>query len=235
MPYFLFLSVGIILLLVSFVLKLLGQEFGYELLLNLGISVTAVTVVEYIWKQTGGDPISKAIDRLRIATSLLRDLEGTGIERICAERYDSDAKLWHRRIATASEVDLMSMCLYRSLLERSELRNTIESAAKEQRTRFRILILDPQSEVAAQRAREEEKIAFLPTIEQSLKALQEMRERLGHKIAHTHFQIKVIRCTNIYCRVVRADDTMLVTKYLGVPPKSCTTWSCVYCDPLEVF
>lgn len=85
MSYFLFLSVGVILLLVSLVLKLLQQEFGYELFLNLGISVTAVTIVEYIWKRAGGDPISKAIERLRIATLPLKDLEGTGIARIYAE------------------------------------------------------------------------------------------------------------------------------------------------------
>jgi hypothetical protein len=85
MSYFLFLSIGVILLLLSIVLKLLRQEFGYEVFLNLGISVTTVTIVEYIWKQVGGDPMSKAIDRLRVATLLLRDLEGTGMRRIYAE------------------------------------------------------------------------------------------------------------------------------------------------------
>lgn len=109
----------------------------------------------------------------------------------------------------------MSMCLSRDLLERPELRKAVESAAREQRTRFRILILDPTSQVAAQRAQEEGKRQFLPTIEQSLATLQAMRERLGHEIASTHFQVKVINRTNIYCRIVRADNMMLVTKYLG--------------------
>lgn len=214
MSYLLFLSIGIILLLLSIVLKLLRQEFGYEVFLNLGISVTAVTIVEYIWKQVGGDPMSKAIDRLRVATLLLRDLEGTGMRRIYAERRDSDMHIWHQRIESASEVDLMSMCLSRDLLERPELRRTIEDAAGERRTRFRILVLDPTSEVAMQRAQEENKREFLPTIEQSLVTLGAMSQRLGPEIASTHFQIKVISRTNIYCRIVRADDTMLVTKYL---------------------
>jgi len=32
-----------------------------------------------------------------------------------------------------------------------------------------------------------------------------------------------------------AHNTATVGGGWGVPPKSCTTWSCVYCDPLEVF
>ena len=108
MSYLLFLSIGMILLLLSIVLKLLRQEFGYEVFLNLGISVTAVTVVEYMWKQVGGDPISKAIDRIRIATLLLRDFDGTGIERIYAERQDSDARVWQQRVLAADEVDLIA-------------------------------------------------------------------------------------------------------------------------------
>lgn len=214
MSYFLFLSIGVILVLISIVLKLLRQEFGYEVFLNLGISVTAVTVVEYIWKRVGGDPISRAIDRLRIATLLLRDLEGTGIERIYAERHDSDARVWHERVAAADEVDLMSLCLSRDWLLRPEFREVIKSAARERRTRYRILILDPTSEVAAQRAREEEKREFLPTIEQSLATLVAMRERLSAEIASTHFQVKVVSCSNVYCRIVRADEMMLMTKYL---------------------
>jgi len=36
-------------------------------------------------------------------------------------------------------------------------------------------------------------------------------------------------------RFIVAIVEMLDLGVLGVPPKSCTTWSCVYCDPLEVF
>jgi hypothetical protein len=69
--------------------------------------------------------------------------------------------------------------------------------------------------VAAQRAREEEKREFLPTIEQSLATLEAIRERLGAEIASTHFQVKVINCANVYCRIIRSDDKMLMTKYLS--------------------
>jgi hypothetical protein len=151
---------------------------------------------------------------LKRIESLLRDLEGTGIERVYVERHDSDVKIWYRRITGASEVDLMSMCLSRDWLLRLELREKIENAAREQRTKYRILILDPTSKVATQRAREEEKREFLPTIEQSLATLNAMRERLGPDVASTHFQFKVIKHTNIYCRIARADDMMLTTKYL---------------------
>jgi len=214
MSYLLFLSVGVILLLLAIVLKLLGREFGYEVFLNLGISVTAVTIVEYIWKQVGGDPISKAIDRLRVATLLLRDLEGTGIERIYAERRDSDVQVWRQRIAAASRVDLMSMCLSRDFLESPELSTEMADAARERRTKYRILIFDPTSELAAQRAREENKRQFLPTIEQSLAVLQEMRRRLDPEVASTYLQVRVVKRAGLYCRIVRADDMMLVTKYL---------------------
>ena len=243
MSYLLFLSIGIILLLLSIVLKLLRQEFGYEVFLNLGISVTAVTVVEYMWKQVGGDPISKAIDRLRIATLLLRDLEGTGIERIYVERQDSDARVWQQMVLAADKVDLMSLCLSRDWLLRAELREEMERSARERRTRYRILILDPTSEVAAQRAREEEKREFLPTIEQSPATLEAIRERLGAEIASTHFQVRVIDCANVYCRIVRSDDKMLMTKYLchssgGTSPTlelhgKDTSWFCKFASEFD--
>jgi hypothetical protein len=102
----------------------------------------------------------------------------------------------------------MGLCLSRDLLERSELKDTIESAAREQRTRSRFLILDPSSEVAAQRAREEAKRGFLPTIEQSLLDLQAIKRSLGQEIASTHFQIKVVTRSNIYFRIVRTGDVM---------------------------
>lgn len=215
MWYYLFLSIGIILVLLSICFKFWWRvDFCYELFLNLGVSVLAVTVVEFLWKRVGGDPISKAIDRLRIATQLLKDLEHTGIERVYTERQDSDTRRWHQKVTAAKEVDLMSMCLSRDWLLRPELREAIENAVRERRTCFRILILDPTSEVAAQRALEEGKKEFLPTIEQSLETLRAMREHIPPEVANTHFQLRVINRTNIYCRIIRADDMMLVTKYL---------------------
>jgi hypothetical protein len=131
MSYFLFLSLGIILLLVSVICNLQDWGFGYELFLNLGITVTAVTVVEYIWRQAGGEPISKAVDRLRVATMLLKDLDETGIMRVYIERHDSDSKVWHQRIVAANEVDIMGLCLSRNLLERPEIKEMIECSQRE--------------------------------------------------------------------------------------------------------
>jgi hypothetical protein len=68
--------------------------------------------------------------------------------------------------------------------------------------------------VAAQRAQEEKKREFLPTIEQSLFNLQTIQQNVEQEIANTHFQIKTVSDANIYFRIVRADDMMLVTKYL---------------------
>lgn len=222
-PYIFFVSVGIILLLVAIILGYQGASLWSDLLLNLGVSVTAVTVIEFMWKRVGGDPISKAIALLRTATSLLRDLEGTGIEGIYPKRDKVDLEKWiNNYMKSAKEVDLMSNNLYRDWTSKDEFLKIIEERGREKRCKFRIMVLDPSpdSSVTTQRGLDEGNAKRLrDIIRDSLNKLQQVKEsideKLGKKEGDEYFKIKVINRSNVYCYIVRADAKMIVANYLS--------------------
>lgn len=91
LPYVFFALVGVILLLSAKIFQ--NDAFWSSLLLNLGIVVIAVTVVELHWKFVGGNPLLEAIKLLQTSTSLLKDIEGSGIVRIHPER-----RKWERNL-----------------------------------------------------------------------------------------------------------------------------------------
>mgnify|MGYP001040937722 CR=1 FL=1 len=98
MSYLLFLSIGIVLLFLSIVLKLLRQECGIHL-------------------ETGwGRPYIQGYRPSSNRYLAPEGPEGTYIERIYAERQDSDGRMRHQRVASAKEVELMSLSQHWTLL-----------------------------------------------------------------------------------------------------------------------
>ena len=77
-PYVSFFAAGVFLLLVAKFLENAGLTFWADLFVNLGASVTAVTVVEFLWKQVGGDPLLQSlasiVETLRHLTTSIGDL-----------------------------------------------------------------------------------------------------------------------------------------------------------------
>ena len=68
--------------------------------------------------------------------------------------------------------------------------------------------------IAEKCAKEGMKVVLAGINHENLENAKNNLEHLGAEIARTHFRVKVIDRANVYCRIVRADEAMLVTKYL---------------------
>lgn len=217
-PYGVFATIAVLLLLLSWVFHLQEKVFWFQLFFALGSSIIALTTIEFIWKYHGGDPVSKAIIALRTSTSLLRDLEGTGIERIHPQRRFTDFSSWLEFIDSAQQVDMMGYSLRRDWTAREEFVKILQSRAKEQRCKFRILVLEPNPEapITKQRMVEEGDIErrIVSDAAFTLRTFEKIKNKLDVN-AREYVKMKIVKGSNLYCFMIRADDRILVAKYLS--------------------
>lgn len=224
-PHFVFWSLGIILVLLSVILRLVGAsiafwQFWADLSLNVGVSVLAVSIVDFLWRRLGGDPIMAAIHRLHTVTALLRDLEESGIERIYVSRDQFQGKkelLDHMR--AGRQVDLVGITLQHGWANDPELRDILAKRAGHGKCHFRIMVFHPDSGVVKQRDKEEAE-EFNPKSARvssdagtSLNIFSQIRSGLP-KEDQPFLEIRAIFETNLYCSIIRVDNMMLVSQYL---------------------
>ncbi len=221
MPHWIFWLVGAAIIIIAILANLIGGstwELISEIALNIGITVVAVSIIDWIWRRVGGDPLMNAIDELRSATTLLGDLRDTGLRRVFISRADAIERMNHFkvRIAQANQVDMMGIALGSRWINDPSFQEVIEKRSASGKTQFRIMVLDPEAQATAQRAFEEDKIEsqrIAAIAGKTLGILSEIKKRLP-KDKRDALQIKAIDQTNIYCSVIRADDQMLITKYI---------------------
>jgi len=220
--YVFFLAVAITLFVLYWVFQ---EETWAPVFLALAAALIAIVLVEIIWKLYGGDPITRAIAgvygaivALRTSTSLLRDLDRTGIERIHPQRRFTNFDNWYNLINSAQQVDMMGDSLRRDWTARDEFVKTVESRAKEGKCTFRVLVLEPSADSPITRQRMiEENDAERRMIANSLftlNTLNKIRESLDGE-AKEHVKIKVVQGSSLHCYMVRADDRILVANYLS--------------------
>ena len=228
-PYILFTILGGLLLSLAKVF----QNFWASLFFDLGIVVIAVVIVEFLWKFVGGDPLLKAIKVLQTSTSLLKDLEGSGIERIYSERKEWEPNLndFLQYVASAREVDMMGNVLRNNWMSNQKFIKILERRTQQKECKFRILLLDPDenTNILKQRSKDEAiwnwndekkeekaKISYdrmRTDIIESLSQLEMIKSELNEENSQ-YLEIKVVNQSNIYCNIIRADDMMTVAKYL---------------------
>ena len=230
LPYIIFALVGGVLLLSAKIVQ--DCPLWSPLLLNFGIVVIAVVVVEFLWKLVGGNPLLEAIKLLQTSTALLKDLEGSGIVRIYSERrkWEPDLKGFLHYVASAEEVDMMGNVLRNNWMSNQDFIDIIEDATHQKKCKFRILLLDPheKSNILKQRSNDEavwdsddekeeaQKVSYghmRTDIIDSLHQLGNVKNKL-QKENSQYLEIKVVNQSNMYCNIVRADDKMIMSKYL---------------------
>lgn len=220
---FIFLTIGGALVIISF-LAGRGQDpdtpwkVFADIALNIGVTVLAVSIIDWLWRRTGGDPLMNAIDELRDATTLLADLRDTGLKRLFVSREQANLrkKVTRDKIAQASKVDMLGIVLRSGWMSEPGFQTLLSKRAKTGETSFRIMILDPDAEVTKQREREEDRKAsqrISRTANETLSILHGIKQQLPQD-KQDHIEIKVIDETNIYCSIIRVDELMLVTNYL---------------------
>lgn len=134
--YLVFFFTGIAFVLISIIFFSISTEtFEFkavcaELFLNLGISILAVVLVQYIWQRRGRDPIMKAIVLLRKTIKQLEEFNSSGLTSVKSERRKIDqdnTSLLCELLKTATSVDMMAFTLSSQIAKRD---NVIDSINK---------------------------------------------------------------------------------------------------------
>ncbi|MHA2171220.1 MAG: hypothetical protein ACXADH_02775 [Candidatus Kariarchaeaceae archaeon] len=221
LPHWIFWIIGGLITIISVLTGLIeGRPWNLisDISLNIGITVLAVGIIDWIWRRIGGDPLMSAINELRTATTLLADLRDTGLKRLFISReHASERRRYLKsKMSQASEVDMMGINLRSGWISDPDFKKLLQKQTMGGEAKFRIMILDPGAQMTAQRAFEEDyrksgRIA--ETASESLRILQEIKSKLPVE-RQDSLLIKVINETNIYCAVIRVDDLMMVTNYL---------------------
>jgi hypothetical protein len=220
-PHWVFLLAGGGIIIISVLAQLIEGAFWNlvaNVTLNIGLAIIAVSVVDWIWRQIGGDPLLNAITELKNSTTLLSDLHGTGLKRVFISRslVSDYRRVLIEKINNATEVDMLGFVLRSGWASTSEFQEALKSRLTSGKTRFRICVFDPDAEVTKQRSFEEDgkptqRIA--ESASSTLRILSSIKNGLL-KQNRTNLEIKVVVETGIYCSIVRVDELMLVTKYI---------------------
>ena len=219
-PHWVFILSGSAVIIISVLAQLITGpvwDIISKIALSVGVSIIAVSVVDWIWRKVGGNPLMNAILELRNSTTLLSDLYGTGVKRVFISRnLTSDYKrILIEKMNNAKEVDMLGMALRSGWASTTEFQEALKTRAKSGKTTFRIAVFDPESKVAAQRSFEEDgkptqRIA--ESAASTLRILAAIKAGLS-KQDKKNLIIRVVTETGLYCSIIRADDLILMTRY----------------------
>ncbi len=139
----------------------LGVYFGISVaignaLINLGVALSAVALIEWTWSFLGGAPLQQeivkfeyttatALQDLWTATDALKDLQETGITHLYPQRLKiigEKIDWWIAMASEADEVDLMGLTLHRDWFEHSPLREALKDVVQKNGGKVRIVLLD---------------------------------------------------------------------------------------------
>jgi len=223
--HFVFLAVGVILVLVAILLRLLVGTTVFwrsaaDLAWSVGISVMVVSIVDFLWRKLGGDPIAAALSRLQNTTSLLEDLGESGVQRVHTARNKFEGKEGLlTQMKVARRVDMMGMTLQHGWANDPDFLRILKERAGRDRCHFRIMVFSPDGAMVRQRDREEaSQYDGQPTrisndAFTSLQIFSRIRDALPEE-EQGYLQLRVVVKTNLYCSVIRVDESMLVSKYM---------------------
>jgi len=220
-PHWIFWLFGALIVIVSVLAQLIqgpGWKLVSQIAQNIGMAIIAVSIIDWIWRQVGGDPLMNAITDLRSATTLLSDLHGTGLQRVFISRDLTTEYRRHliEKMQNAKEVDMVGIALRSGWASTTEFQEVLKARSKADKTSFRIAVFDPSAKVTAQRSFEEDGKSTHRVSESAsstLRILSTIKNELAERDKRA-MQIKVVSKTNLYCSIIRVDDFMFVTKYL---------------------
>jgi hypothetical protein len=220
-PHWVFWSTGGGMIVIAILARLIEGKFwnvASDVALNIGLAIIAVSVIDWLWRRIGGDPLINAISELKNSTNLLSDLNGTGLKRAFINRsLSSDyRRLLIEKMYNAGEVDMLGIALRSGWASTNEFQEAIKSRLINKKLHFRIAVFDPEADVTKQRSFEEDgrhtqRIA--ESASSTLRIMVGIRNELPEQ-TRKNMEIKAVNETGIYCSIIRVDDVMLVTKYL---------------------
>lgn len=189
-----------------------GLQLARDLLINCGVAVGTITIVDYIWSILGGEPLARQIARLASLNDLLADSSKTGITRVYSKIQHAPNPKWAQLISSSKlNIDL---CGYQ-LLDLVDSQATLDAlvAKADAGLRIRVLLYDPDHSSALDFAASQGNLnAMRANMKHALNRLNESQSSLPAK---KRIQIKLVARNEVMdASVRRFDDLMYVVHYL---------------------
>jgi hypothetical protein len=216
-----FAAAGAILILASSLLAGSRYDTVRTVLLNLGVVVVAIVLLEFLWRFVGGDPLRREIDalreqvaRLERSTSEVEQREKIGLVAV-HDRLSNfgTEEYWMSLLTGASEsVDMLGRTLF-GWHDARELGDVLKAKISTDGVRYRWLIMSPTNPYLAQL--DSEPGAMLSQkIERMCTLFRQIHAMLPADKAD-HLQLRGFRSTPLTCSIVRFDDLFVVNQYLS--------------------
>lgn len=220
---FLFLTVGIALVIASVLFQAQNHLSLQAIALNLGLVTIAVVLVELLWQLCGGNPVenqvsglSNQIERLSKAVDVIENSKRIGLEAVYDRlgNYGNQSD-WIRLINTSVDsVDLMGRTMS-GWTQSSDLKDVILTKIQRDNVSFRWLIMHKENKYLTLLVEEDKNIGamLLTKLELVYKSLWEIHNALPTKLK-PRFQVRLFTHVPLYCSIFRVDDMHYVTQYL---------------------
>ncbi len=221
-----FILAGALALAIAVIMKLVsGTQFWpslADILINVGVSLLVVSVIEVAWRNKIGDPILDSVKEIRASIVILRELWDTGIIRLHQKRDDFRERNRMtpllQRIQTAHTVNMVGRVLYRSWAVNDEFTKIMRQGARTNQCTFRILVLDPEGPAAQRRDKQEvhtgvQEGLMLLNIRSSIGKFTELINELPPD-ARDRIQLRKLWDVEPHAQIVIVDDYAWIQLYL---------------------
>jgi hypothetical protein len=231
-----FVTIGAAAILASLLVK---NAYWQDLLSNFAVTFAAVGIIDFMWDILGGEPMEATMidsftqlnyrmDNLNQSLSVVADLVNNqiGIERIWSTRRDweNDPKdgiaIWKERVCQSDQVDIVSTTFYTRWANDDDFWNDLFDALRNRKSKFRLLIYDPDSDILNIRSENEDDPKIGSTSQMKME-IHSTLEKIAKKINSLDSNVKdkfEIRLNSKYyqmAQIIRADKRLLVALYLS--------------------
>lgn len=214
--YWFFVIAGILLIVVSFVIRSQGMDsIWIDVLLNVGASLIATAGIAYLYQRFGTNVLGHYLEQLLKSFSITQRSMELGITDMWRERRHIPNDLWNTFTEKAvSEVWLLGMAEL-GFAEDPRFHKIVTEGAK-RGCHYRFLLLDPDSDtVLLVDSREGGGQQLQGRIRRSVKQfhmLQEQNRRVKGKVEiRIHSNVPQVS-------IIRSDDELLITPYMYFRP-----------------
>jgi hypothetical protein len=211
--YVILILIGCILILVGL---LLSEKWGV-VLLSIGASVVAASVVSIILRSVIGDPFTSLMESIKRATNtfasqlqesvtVLDRTSKTGLVSVWTQRIDLSIDIWIKKIKIArGRLDFLAYAMA-FLPEYPDFVDILHERASAG-CKVRILLANPEAGVVAQRSKEEKGEGSIAS------RIRTSITRLSPLLGVKGIEVRLHQ-TPLYCSIYRFDSEMFVTPHL---------------------
>lgn len=213
--YGIFISVGVIFLLLASLLSSQGFALPSDISLNIGMIVLSLALIDFLWKIVGGDPLSEEISQLRSLNTLSQAAAKTGLAGVIGKSENTEREYIFNLYNNAQRsVDISGWTL-KMLADNDAWRKTMASKAEKGIT-VRILLYDPQNNALNYIMNDDPQNTSIAAVKEEMKftwnKFQQIKASLSED-ARKRFMVKRLKEEIMYYSVRRIDEIMYVIPY----------------------